>query len=239
MEVSLYKRDLIGFFYSNSVYVVFGVYTLLSMIMAFFWGMYLVDNNPAMMSFFVYQPQILAMIVPAITMRCWAEEKKSGTIENLLTFPITSWMLVFSKFLAMFTIALVMLLFSVPLLITTAIYMPIDWGNILSTYIGGVLVIGVLTAVGCLVSALVSIPAVAYLGGMLLGLLWVNLKWGYFVTRWWKNMPFYFDGVLNFDSNYQNFCNGLFNPASVIYFASMVVLLLFFNWLVVASWRTK
>ena len=239
METSLYKRDLMSFFYSNSVYAVFGVYALLSMIMTFFWGMYFVDDNLAMMSFFTYQPQILAMIIPAITMRCWAEEKKSGTIENLLTFPITSWNLVFSKFLAMFTIAVMMLLFSVPLLLTTTIYVPLDWGNILSAYIGLVSVIGALTAVGCLFSALVSIPAVAYLSGLLVGVLWVNLKWGYWVTRWWKNMPFYFDGVLNFDDNYQNFCNGQFNPAGMIYFVSVAVLLLFFNWLVVASWRTK
>ena len=239
MQNSLYKRDVTSFFYGNSAYVIFGVYVLLSMILAFFWGMYFFDDNSSMMSFFAYQPQVMVMIVPAITMRCWAEERRSGTIENLLTFPLSAWNLMFSKFAAAFTIVMIMLLFSIPLLLTTIGYVKVDFENVLSAYAGLIGMAMVLTAGGCLVSSIAGIPMAAYLLGLLFGALWVNLNFGNIITSVWKNAPLYFDGVLNFDANYQNFLNGQISPASLFYFLSLSALLLLFNWLVVSDWRAK
>lgn len=239
MKAALYKKDLVSFFYSNSLYVVFIAYALLSAVMTFFWGEYLVNDDLTMRAFFVYQPQIMAIIIPAVTMRCWAEERKSGTIENLLTFPLSDTELMFSKFAASLTIAVMMMLFSLPLLITTAVYVPLDWGNVLSDYVGLFCVVCVLTAAGCLVSAMTAMPVIAYLGAMMFNVLWINLKLGSLVTRWWSNTPFYFREVLNFDANYQNFLNGQINPASLIYFLTFAGFLLLCNALVIVGWRTK
>lgn len=239
MQTSLYKRDLMSFFYGNSAYMILGVYAVASIVLTLFWGMYFVDESAAMSSFFAYQPDVLAIIMPAITMRCWAEDKKSGTIESLLTFPLSNWTLVFSKFWATFTLAVIMLFFSMPLLITFAWYVSVDWGNVVCAYVGLVGTIWVLSAAGCMFSSMVSLPITAYLLGLVFGMLWVNLNLGYMITNWWKNAPFYFEGVMDFGTNYQNFVNGQFNPASLVYFASFGGMLLFYNWLIVAGWRTK
>lgn len=239
MHSGLYKREITSFFYSGTAYAVLGVYVLVSMLSAIFLGEYFFSADAAMTAFFAYQPQVLVMIVPAITMRCWAEEKKNGTIENLLTFPLSSAELVFAKFGAALTIVLMMLVFSLPLLLTSAIYIKPDWGCVFSSYLGFVFAGAAITALGCAISASTSLPIAAYLGAVICGILWVNFNFGGLITKIWVNAPFYFDGVLNFDANYHNFLNGQFNPASVVYFISITVLLLMCNWLIVAGWRTK
>lgn len=237
--ISIFKRDLMSFFYGWSAYFIFAVYALLSIILAAFWGMYFVVPNQSMQSYFAFQPQILAVIIPAITMRSWAEERKNGTLENLLTYPISSLGLVLGKFYAAFFLSGIMLLFSIPLLITTTFYLSADYGNIISSYFGALGTIAVLTAVGCFVSSLVSMPVISYLSGLIVGVIWINFNWGFFFVSLWSNVPFYFEGVLNFSNNYQNFLNGQLNPFSIFYFTSLCGLLLFFNWLVIAGRRAE
>ncbi len=239
MQTAIYKRDLISFFNNKTAYIIFVVYSLLSFIMAFFWGDFFTTYNSSMSSFFVFQPNILAMIIPAISMRSWADEKRSGTIENLLTFPLSSLNLVVSKFAAVISISFIMILFSLSLLITSAIYIPIDYGSVSCSYLALFLTSIVLSAYGCLVSALVATPAIAYLLGLLGGVLWTNFNFGGIITSFWHDAPFYFDGILNFSSNYQNLLNGQLNFYSLIYFISFALLFLFYNFLVVENWRAK
>ncbi len=236
---SVFKRDLTGFFYGSSAYFIFAVYALLSVIMAVFWGMYFVSPGRSMLSYFAFQPQILTLLVPAVTMRSWSEERKNGTFENLLTYPVSSWSLVWAKFCAAFAVGAGMLAFSLPLLFTTAYYLSPDYGNIFCCYLGTFGMIAVLTAAGCFFSSLVSLPSVSYLLGLSAGVLWINFNWGGLVSAVWKNAPFYFERALDFSSNYQNFLNGQLNPAAIFYFAGLCALLLFFNWLVIAGRRTE
>ena len=237
MWSSIYKRDLMNFFYGSSAYIVFAVYVLISMILAFFWGTYFFSANQSMYSYFSYQPQIFAILIPVITMRSWAEEHKNGTIENLLTFPISGLKLISAKFCAACTISFVMLTFSLPLLITTSFYLDMDWGNIISAYIGTVISIMFLTSVGCFVSSITALPIVAYLLGLFFGLLIIGFNWGSIIISGMDNIPFYLNGVLDFSSNYQEFLTGQINIASIFYFVSATILFLFFNWLVICDRR--
>ena len=239
MQTAIYKRDLTSFFYNGSAYIIFAVYSLLSYIAAFFWGDYLTTSNSAMSSYFIFQPNILAMIVTAIIMRSWADEKRSGTIENLLTFPVKNFDLIISKFAAVSTISLIMLLFSLPLLITTSLYISIDWGSLFCSYVAIILTACVLCAFGCLMSAIYQTPAVAYLLGLLCGLFWVNFSGTNFISAIWHNTPFYFESILNFGSNYHNLLSGQLNFYSIIYFISLTFLLLFCNVFTVENWRAK
>ena len=236
---SVFKRDFMSFFYGASAYFILAVYSLMSAIATFFWGEYLITANNSLISFFAFQPQIMAVIIPAITMRSWSEERRNGTIENLLTFPITAFHLVIAKFAAAYAISMVMLLFSLPFLITSSLYFQIDWGGVFCSYLGAMGAAAVLTAAGCVVSALVSIPAAAYLLGLLFGILWINFNWGWLITSGMKNVPFYFERVLNFGDVYQNFLNGQLNLAGIFYFVSLPILLLFLNWLIVDNRRVQ
>ena len=239
MQTAIYKRDLISFFNNKTAYIIFVVYSLLSSVMAFFWGDFFTTYNSSMTAFFIFQPSILAIIIPAIAMRSWADEKRSGTVENLLTFPLSSLNLIVSKFSAVFSISMVMILFSLPLFITSAIYIPIDYGSVFCSYLALFLTSMVLCAYGCFVSSIVATPVIAYLLGLLGGVLWTNFSFGSIITSLWHSAPFYFYGILNFSNNYQNLLNGQLNFYSIIYFIGLAFLLLFYNLLVVENWRAK
>ena len=108
--------------------------------------LYFVADNPAMRSYFAFQPQILAVVIPAVTMRVWSEEAKNGTLEVLLTFPVSDAALVTAKFAAAFTLAALMLSFSLPLAFSTAAIVPVDGVNIAAAYLGTFLAAAALTA---------------------------------------------------------------------------------------------
>lgn len=239
MLSSLYKRDVAGFFYSPSAYFIFAVYAVLSAIVSIFWGSFFVSPNQLLLSYFAFQPQILVMIIPVITMRSWAEEQKGGTMENLLTYPLSNWSMVWSKYAAALTINFSLFLFSLPFLITAAFYLKMEWGAVFCSYLGCFATMMVLTAAGCLLSLCTATPAVAYLLGLLFGILWINFNFGRLLTAVWKNAPFYFCGALDFERNFQLFLNGQISLSAIFYFASLCGLLLFFNWLLISQRRAE
>ena len=103
MLTALYKRELGSFFFNYSAYFIFAVYMVFSLVFAVFVGMYFVVDNPAMRSYFAFQPLVLSVTLPAVTGRLWSEEAKTGTLEALLTLPADDLTLVFGKFAAAWT----------------------------------------------------------------------------------------------------------------------------------------
>ena len=120
MLTALYKRELGSFFFNYSAYFIFAVYMVFSLVFAVFVGMYFVVDNPAMRSYFAFQPLVLSVTLPAVTGRLWSEEAKTGTLEALLTLPADDLTLVFGKFAAAWTMGGLMILTSVPLALLTA-----------------------------------------------------------------------------------------------------------------------
>lgn len=241
MWIALYKKELCGFFYNRSAYFIMAVYIVMSLVVSFFLGLYFVVDNPSMRSYFVFQPQVLMMIVPAMTMRLWAEENKIGTIEILLTLPFNSFTLVTAKFMAAWTLAGILLLMSLPLMLSTAFLVHIDTMNIAAAYGGTFLAAGVLVALGCAVSALTSLPTTAYLSSVLLGWLLINFNFTSLVAKISARLPdapFFLDNSLNFSNRYQGFVNGQFSVDSFLYFISLITVLLVFNCVSIVAKRS-
>ncbi|MBR1648293.1 MAG: ABC transporter permease subunit [Alphaproteobacteria bacterium] len=239
MFSALFKRDLSGFFYSNSAYFVFAAYALISMLMCIFKGEYFFIGDDSLRSFFVFQPQIMALIIPIITMRGWAEEYRSSTVEVLMSFPVSTLKMVLSKFFSAWCAALIMSLAVIPLIITQALYIDSDWGSIFCSFIGFVLGCAVLCAAGTLASALTAVPAVAYVAGLTFSFVIINFNANAIIPRLSDNLPFFFERVFDFSAWYQNFLNGQVNPAGVFYFVALTALLLFFNWLIIFNRRER
>ncbi len=236
----LCKKELDGFFYGFSAYFILAVYWALSLLAAVFFGLYFVVDNPSMRSFFAFQPQVMVVVLPAVTMRLWAEESKNGTLELLFTFPVGNAALVGSKFLAGWIMSLLMLALSLPLAVSTSAVVAVDVLNIVSAYAGAVLAAGVLTALGCVVSSVVSLPAAAYLLSVLAGWALIGFNLSPLLSSLAEKLPdapFYLPEALNFSSRYQGFINGQFSPDSVFYFVSLTAALLFFNWVIVNEKR--
>ncbi len=242
MWLALYKKELGGFFYNRSAYFILTIYLFLSLLTAVFLGYYFVVDNSSMRSYFAFQPHILLMIIPAITMKLWAEENKNGTLEILLTFPIDDWTLVSTKFAATWSLSGLMLLMSVPLAVSTAVVIDTDNLNIVSDYCGAFLAAGVLTALGCWVSCLNNIPAAAYLISVLLGwgIVALNLN-SVLAPIIYKmpNPPLFLPDAFNFSERYMSFLNGFVTPDTFFYFISFISLLLFFNYLAVKAKRSE
>ena len=211
---SIYKKELSGYFRSSFAYFTLSIYGIFSLIMAFYSAGYFQLNNADMFSLFYFQPQVMSFIIPAITMRLWAEEKKTGTIEFLLTQPITIPTIVVAKYLAAFSFGLIMLSLTLPLTIYTAFLTQLDTINIISSYLGGILAVSAFCAVGCAISAMNKNPITAYI--LSLSICWFIASLTY--------LP-----ALSFQINYLEFVQGQPGINNILYFIYLTVLALLIN----------
>ncbi len=201
MLTALYKRELGSFFFNYSAYFIFAVYMVFSLVFAVFVGMYFVVDNPAMRSYFAFQPLVLSVTLPAVTGRLWSEKAKTGTLEALLTLPADDLTLVFGKFAAAWTMGGLMTLTSVPLALLTAGTVAVDPLNLASAYFGALLAAAALSALGCAVSCLIPLPAAAYLVSVFFGWLLIFFNPAPLFSPLagvWPEMPFYLPSALDF-----------------------------------------
>lgn len=172
---ALLKKELNGCFKSGFAYLIFFVYLFISVGTAFYFGAYLAMHDTGLYALFYAQPIILAVLLPAVTMRSWSEEYRSGTAEFLLTQPVADRMPVWAKTLAASLLFGFMSLFLLPFIFYSATWLHLDWGNIVLDYIGLWLLIGFLSALGCLISALCRHVMISYLFSVFVMGLWIAL----------------------------------------------------------------
>jgi hypothetical protein len=121
---------------------------------AFYFGSYLDMHDTAIYALFMWQPLILVALIPALSMRIWTEEYKSGTDEFLLTLPLSDSVLVLAKWAAVFSLLSLMALGLLPFILYTASRLHLDFYNIMSNFIGLELMMMTLSSLGCLISSL-------------------------------------------------------------------------------------
>jgi ABC-2 type transport system permease protein len=150
---AVFKRELTGYFITPVAYVFLVIFLFFSGYLTFKEGFYLAGQAD-MRVFFTNLPLLFIFMVPATAMRLWAEERKSGSIELLLTLPITIGQAVLGKFLAAWLFMTIALLLTFPMVITVCYLGDPDMGLILTGYIGSILMAGGFLAVGSFFSAL-------------------------------------------------------------------------------------
>ncbi|MBR1600881.1 MAG: Gldg family protein [Alphaproteobacteria bacterium] len=172
---ALFKKEMNGYFKSYFAYIIFFIYLFVSIGGAFYFGAYLAMHDTAVYALFYLQPAILALLIPALTMRLWSDEYKSGTAEFLLTQPLTNLSPVLAKFVASGVFAIAMSLFLLPFIIYTAEWLKIDWGNVICSYVGVWLYILLFCSLGCMISSLSKYTIISYLLTVFISGLWVLL----------------------------------------------------------------
>ncbi|MBR1825166.1 MAG: Gldg family protein [Alphaproteobacteria bacterium] len=172
---TLFQKELNGYFQSSFAYILLFIYLFVSIGSAFYFGSYLAMHDTAVYALFYLQPVVLTMVLPAITMRLWSEEYKSGTAEFLLTQPLKYTCPVLAKFCAAAALSGMMTLFLLPFVFYTASQMMLDWGNIVCCYVGLWLFICLFCALGCLISSLNKHIIAAYLLSVFVMALWMIL----------------------------------------------------------------
>lgn len=158
----LAKRELAGYFATPVAYVFLFIYLVAMGLLPFLLGGFYESEQASLQSFFVFHPWLYLFLIPAVSMRLWAEERKSGTIELLMTLPVSLWQMVVGKFLAAWAFAGIALLLTFPMWITVNYLGKPDNGVIIASYIGSFLIAGGYLAVGSLFSATTKNQVIAF-----------------------------------------------------------------------------
>jgi len=159
----LFQRELRSYFATPVAYVFIVIFLLLAGSFTFYLGSFYERGQADLEPFFHFHPWLYLFLVPAVAMRLWADERKSGTIELLLTLPITMWQAVFAKFLAAWCFIAIALGLTFPLWITVNYLGDPDNGVIVTSYLGSLLMAGAFLAIGACLSAASRSQVVAFI----------------------------------------------------------------------------
>ena len=161
--LSITKRELISYFATPVAYVFITIFLLLSGLFTFYLGNFFEIGQASLGSFFEWHPWLYLFLVPAITMRLWSEEKKSGTIELLTTLPVSTLNIVLGKFMAAWLFTLLALILTFPMWITVNYLGNPDNGVIMASYIGSLLMSGGYLSIGIFISSLTKNQVIAFI----------------------------------------------------------------------------
>ena len=159
----IFKRELAGYFATPLAYVFIVIFLVMSGIFTFDMGGFYVRGQADLMPFFSFHPWLYLFMIPAIAMGLWADERKSGTIELLMTLPVTLSDAVLGKFLAAWVLSGVALLLTFPIWITVNYLGYPDNGVIVAAYLGSWLMAGGFLAIGSCMSAMTRNSVIAFI----------------------------------------------------------------------------
>jgi ABC-2 type transport system permease protein len=156
------RRELAGYFATPVAYVFIVIFLMMAGALTFTLGGFFARAQADLGPFFTFVPWLFLFLVPALTMRLWAEERRLGTIELLLTLPLPQWQAVVGKFLAAWAFCAIALLLTFPLVLTVNYLGRPDNGVIAAGYVGCLLVAGAYLAVGAAMSATTKNQVIAF-----------------------------------------------------------------------------
>jgi ABC-2 type transport system permease protein len=160
---SIARRELRGYFATPLAYVFIVIFLVLTGLFTFYLGGFYERGQADLAPFFNFHPWLYLFLVPAIAMRLWAEERKSGSVELLMTLPVTLWQAVLAKFLAAWLFIAVALALTFPIWLTVNYLGEPDNGVIVAAYIGSLLMAGGFLAIGSCISAANRNQVVAFI----------------------------------------------------------------------------
>ena len=230
------KRELGGYFGTPIAYVFLVIFLLLAGFFTFFIGGFFARAQADLSAFFSFHPWLYLFLVPALSMRLWAEERRSGTIELLLTLPVGVWQAVLGKFLASWLFIAVALALTTPLWISVNILGDPDNGVIAAAYFGSWLMAGAYLAVGACVSAACANQVIAFVVALAVCLLLVlsgNAAVLDLFTAWAPQAVIDAIASLSFLSHFTAMTRGVITLHDVVFFVSVGAFFLFVNTVVV------
>lgn len=159
----VFARELRGYFSTPVAYVFIVIFLILTGVFTFYVGNFYERRQADLVPFFTFHAWLYLFLIPAISMRLWAEERKTGSIELLLTLPVTMWEVVLGKFLAAWAFTGIALALTFPIWITVAYLGDPDNGVIFTAYVGSFLMAGGFLAIGSCMSALTRNQVIAFI----------------------------------------------------------------------------
>jgi len=219
------QRELRSYFATPLAYVFLMMFLVLSGVFTFYLGNFYEREQADLQPFFNFHPWLYLFLVPAISMRLWAEERKSGSIELLMTLPVTPWQAVAGKFFAAWLFIGVALILTFPIWLTVNYLGDPDNGAIVAAYIGSWLMAGAFLAVGGCVSAANNNQVIAFI--ITIGIGFVLLLSGFplvldFFSGWAPQLLVDAVADLSFLTHFTSLSKGVLDTRDVLYFALVI-----------------
>jgi ABC-2 type transport system permease protein len=219
------RRELSGYFATPLAYIFILIFLVLANWFTFYLGGLFERGQADLNPFFNFHPWLYLFLIPALSMRLWAEERKSGSIELLMTLPVTLWQAVLGKFLAAWLFAAIALALTFPLWITVNYLGAPDNGAILAAYVGSLLLAAGFLAIGSCMSAVTRNQVVAFILGVVV--CFVFLLAGFPMVldafRGWAPQTFV-DAIasLSFLTHYESIAKGVIDFRDLLYFGMLI-----------------
>lgn len=234
--MAIYKRELGSYFSTPVAYVFIVIFLMLAGVFTFYLGGLYERGQADLQAFFNYLPWLYLFLIPALSMRLWAEERKSGSIELLMTLPISISHAVIGKFLAVWLFTGIALLLTFPLWLTVNYLGEPDNPVILSGYLGAFLMAGAYLAIGSCISAITRNQVIAFV-------ISVVVSFGFILSGFPLVLDFFKDWLpqivvnaissMSFLTHFNSITKGVIDLRDVIYFVSFIVCWLMANVIVV------
>jgi len=234
------RRELTAYFISPVAYVFLVIFLLLTGFFTFTVGAFFERGEASLASFFVWHPWLYLVLVPAVGMRVWSEERRAGTIELLLTMPVATWQAILAKFLASWVFLAIALALTFPVVLTVNYLGSPDNGVIVAGYLGSLLLAGAYLAISCMTSAMTRNQVVAFILAVVICLFLILCGFAPvtgLMTRWAS--PALVDTVASFSvvTHFNGFERGVIDTRDLLFFFSVIGYALFATGVIIRSHR--
>lgn len=225
MTYILFKREFYSFFATPVAYVFILIFLMLSGVFAFYIGSFYERGQADLLPFFNFHPWLYLFLVPAMAMRSWSEERKSGTIELLMTLPVTPVQATLAKFLAAWCVLGLSLVLTFPLWISVNYLGSPDNGIILAAYLGSWFMSGAFLAIGLCMSALTKSQVIAFILSVVVCFLFVLSGTGMVLDAFKDWLPLLLlDTIASFSflTHFESMAKGVIALNNIGYFAIVI-----------------
>jgi ABC-2 type transport system permease protein len=237
---AIMKRELGGYFTSPIAYVFLVIFLLLTGFFTFTVGNFFERSEASLVSFFTWHPWLYLFLVPAVGMRLWSEERRLGTLELLLTMPVTAWQAIIGKFLASWLFLALALALTFPVVITVNWLGNPDNGVIIAGYVGSLLLAGAYLAISCMTSAMTRNQVISFILSVMICLFLILA--GYtpvtdLLTRFADPVVVQTVAAFSVMTHSEGFQRGVLDTRDVIFFASVIGFALFATGVIIRNQR--
>jgi ABC-2 type transport system permease protein len=231
--VPIFKREFVGYFRTPVAYVILVAFLMVSVALAFSrYGGFFQMGVASLDTYFGFYPWIFLIFVPAIGMRLWSEEKRAGTVELLFTLPITTLEAVLGKFLAGWAFITLGVLLSFPMALTIGYLGHPDWGVVVSSYLGAILMAGAYLGVCAVTSAFTKNQVVSFIISLVICTVLVFLGYSGFTNFLEGFLSVQVAGTISnfsFITHFNPMARGVIECKDVMFFLSLMGFSLFLN----------
>ena len=236
--ISIFRREFSGYFSTPIAYVFIVIFLFMNGVFTFFMGDLFARGQADLEPFFTWHPWLYLFLVPALSMRLWAEERRSGTVEVLMTLPVSVWQVVVAKFLAAWAFTGIALVLTFPVWLTVNYLGNPDNGVIVAAYLGSFLMAGAYLAIGSCISSLTKNQVIAFVVTAVVCFLFAvtGLPMVTDLFAGWAPQAIVETvSALSFVSNFEDVSRGAVDLRNIVYFVSLIVFWLFVNTVIVGN----